>query len=176
MEEVSVEEGFGNSLLLESLKEALDQMVEEFYIEKDIGVKIYEEACSVAKQIIAEHSADLPIVSLTGRLKSYYCRNDVWTFFLKSTLFKFNKSKHKPTAKEARAIQPMNLKVHKNFLSKKEQFLKQTENTSNLKVFQNFSKLYAQILNLEPISTDVEDTTYYYDGIIKVLCYEHSSD
>lgn len=176
MEEVSVEEGFGNSLLLKSLKEALDQMVEEFYIEKDIGTKIYEEACAVAKQIIAENAGDLPIVSLTGRLKSYYCRNDVWTFFLKSTLFKFNKSKHKPTAKEAKAIQPMNLKVHKNFLSKKEQFLKQTENNSNLKVFHNFSKLYSQILDLEPISTDVEDTTYYYDGIIKVLCYEHSSD
>ncbi|SBT50667.1 conserved Plasmodium protein, unknown function [Plasmodium ovale wallikeri] len=173
MEEESFDENFANSILLESLKEALKQMIDEFYVEKDIGIKIYKEACANMKKEILENSGQLADVNISGHLKSYYCRNDVWTFFFKNCLFKITKNK-KPriTSKDYKNYQPLNLRVYKNFYDKKEDFLKYSIDNNNVKIFKNFGKLYSSIVHGENNENDTEDIFFYYDGLIKIQCVE----
>ncbi|KAI4835194.1 transcription initiation factor IIA subunit 2 [Plasmodium brasilianum] len=175
MEDGSFDEKFANSILLESLKEALKQMIDEFYVEKEIGIKIYKEACMNMKKEILENSSQLSDVNIGGQLKSYYCRNDVWTFFFKNSLFKITKNKKpKNTSKDYKNYQPLNLRVYKNFYDKKEKFLKDCIDNNNVKFFKNFGKLYARIVHNENNENDTDDTFFYYDGLIKILCVEDS--
>ncbi|CRH02925.1 conserved Plasmodium protein, unknown function [Plasmodium relictum] len=175
MEQGNFDEKFGNSILLEALKEALKQMIEEFYVEKEIGIKIYKQACSNIKKEILDNSNQLSDINVSGHLKSYYCRNDVWTFFFKNTLFKINKNKKtKNYSKDYKSYQPLNLKVYKNFHNKKEEFLKYSIDNNNVKILKNFSKLYSNIIHNENNENDIDDIFFYYDGLIKVLCVEEA--
>lgn len=175
MEELTIEDALGNSLLLESLGEAIKEMIDEFYIEKDIGMKIYQQACIITKELLVNNVDELPDVILCGKLKSYYCRNETWAFFVKNALFRIStKKKVKPSAKELKHIYPLNMKVYSNFKTRKEDFLKNSVAHDNIVELKNFNVMYATVLNKE-VSTNVnesEDPTYYYDGLIKILCFE----
>ncbi|GAB69323.1 hypothetical protein PCYB_147510 [Plasmodium cynomolgi strain B] len=156
MDEGTLDEKFAHSILLESLKEALKQMIDEFYVEKEIGLKIYKEACANVRKEILENSSQLSDVHISGQMKSYYCRND----------------KAKNSSKENKNYQPLNLKVFKNFYDKREEFLKYSIDNNNVKILKNFGKLYCQIVHKEEAETDADDAFLYYDGLIKVLCVE----
>ncbi|GAW83871.1 hypothetical protein, conserved [Plasmodium gonderi] len=174
MQEGTFDEKFSHSILLESLKEALKQMIDEFYVEKEIGLKIYKEACMNVKKEIQENSAQLSDVHLSGKMKSYYCRNDVWTFFFKNPLFKIIKNKKtKNTSKDYKNYQPLNLKVYKNFYDKRDEFLKHSIDNDNVKIFKNFGKLYSKIVHKEDSEIDTDDVFLYYGGLIKILCVEY---
>ncbi|CRG97135.1 conserved Plasmodium protein, unknown function [Plasmodium gallinaceum] len=192
MEQGNFDEKFGNSILLEALKEALKQMIEEFYVEKEIGIKIYKQACAnIKKEIlnnsnqlsdinnikkeILNNSNQLSDINVSGHLKSYYCRNDIWTFFFKNSLFKINKNKKtKNSSKDYKNYQPLNLRVYKNFNDKKEEFLKYSIDDNNVKILKNFSKLYSNIVHKENNENDIDDIFFYYDGLIKILCVEEA--
>ncbi|CAG9472591.1 conserved Plasmodium protein, unknown function [Plasmodium vivax] len=173
MDEGTFDEKFAHSILLESLKEALKQMIDEFYVEKEIGLKIYKEACANVRKEILENSSQLSDVHISGQMKSYYCRNDVWTFFFKNSLFKIIKNKKaKNSSKENKNYHPLNLKVFKNFYDKREEFLKYSIDNNNVKIIKNFGKLYCQIVHKEEGENEADDAVLYYDGLIKVLCVE----
>ncbi|KOB88749.1 hypothetical protein PFDG_03498 [Plasmodium falciparum Dd2] len=176
MEHGNFDEKFGDSILLESLKEALQQMIEEFYVEKEKGIQIYKELCMNEKKEILDNSNQLSDVHMSGQLKSYYCRNDMWTFFFKNSLFKINKNKKmKSSSKDYKNYQPLNLRVYKNFYDKKEEFLKNCVDKNNVKFFKNFPKLYSNIVHKENNEVESDDVFFYYDGLIKILCIEEST-
>ncbi|CAD2106132.1 hypothetical protein YYG_00666 [Plasmodium vinckei petteri] len=166
---------FSNFILLESLKEALNQMIDEFYVEKDVGIKIYKEACMNMKKEIDENSNQLADVNITGQLKSYYCRNDVWTFYFKNSLFKISKNKKaKSSTKDYKNYLPLNLKTYKTFYNKKDIFLESCIDNNNIKFLTNFGKCYSKIVNKEYSENENDDIFFYYDGLIKILCIENS--
>ncbi|KAF5153301.1 hypothetical protein TpMuguga_04g02110 [Theileria parva strain Muguga] len=74
------------SIVLESLKDTLDQMVDGFYIRKEASDKILKEASKQFAMVLYGSKFLLPKFYVFGQLAQYNYFNQTWVFNIKNPL------------------------------------------------------------------------------------------